>query len=79
MSKNTTLSPADVERLLSDRSVQARAETVEKIAGNLDDNNFSATERAQAEEIFRILANDAEVLVRQTMAQSLKSIPNLPP
>jgi uncharacterized protein (DUF2336 family) len=78
VSKIGTLSPADVERLLNDRSVQARADTVEKIAGNMDDKNFSATERAQAVEIFRILATDAEVLVRKTMAESLKSIPDLP-
>lgn len=78
MSRNTTLSPADVERLLSDRSVKARAETVEKIAEGFEKNGFSEAERAQATEIFRILANDAEVLVRRTMAESLKSIPNLP-
>ncbi|MZR30142.1 DUF2336 domain-containing protein [Sneathiella litorea] len=78
MSNNGSLSPADVERLLMDRSAKARAETVAKIAGGITGTSFSETERREAEEIFRILVNDAEVLVRQTLAESLKSVPDLP-
>ncbi len=78
MSENGSLSPADVERLLSDRSAENRAKTVEKIAGSLVDRKFSDSERAEAEQIFRLLAGDAEVLVRQTLADTLKSIPELP-
>lgn len=78
MSNNGSLSPADVERLLNDRSAAARAETVEKIAGSMTDTGFSETERREAEEIFRILVSDAEVLVRQTLAETLKSVPDLP-
>ena len=78
MSNNGSLSPADVERLLTDRSATVRAETVEKIAGNMSDAGFSETERREAEEIFRIFANDAEVLVRQTLAETLKLVPDLP-
>ena len=78
MSNNGSLSPADVERLLTDRSAEVRAETVEKIAGGMEGKNFTATERREAEEIFRLLVNDAEVLVRQTLAETLKSIPDLP-
>ena len=78
MSNNGSLSPADVERLLTDRSASARAETVEKIAGGITGAGFSETERREAEEIFRILVNDAEVLVRQTLAETLKSVPDLP-
>lgn len=78
MSNNGSLSPADVERLLTDRSATARAETVEKIAGGIVDAGFSETERREAEEIFRLLVNDAEVLVRQTLAETLKSVPDLP-
>ena len=78
MSNNGSLSPADVERLLNDRSATARAETVEKIAGSMTDAGFSETERREAEEIFRILVSDAEVLVRQTLAETLKSVPDLP-
>lgn len=78
MSNNGSLSPADVERLLTDRSATARAETVEKIAGGMTGSGFSASERREAEEIFRLLVNDAEVLVRQTLAETLKSVPDLP-
>lgn len=77
MSKNGSLCPADVERLLTDRSATARAETVEKIAVCMTGTSFSNSERHQAEEIFRILVNDTEVLVRQTLAETLKSIPDL--
>lgn len=78
MSEKGSLSPADVERLLTDRSPEARAKTVEKIAGSLVDHKFSDTERAEAEQIFRLLASDAEVLVRQTLAETLNALPDLP-
>ncbi len=78
MSENGSLSPADVERLLSDRSAENRAKTVEKIAGNLVGHQFSDKERAEAEEIFRVLAGDAEIMVRQTLADTLKNLPDLP-
>ncbi|WP_288901177.1 DUF2336 domain-containing protein [uncultured Sneathiella sp.] len=77
MSNNGSLCPADVERLLTDRSAKARAETVEKIAVNMTGTGFSNKERHEAEEIFRILVNDTEVLVRQTLAETLKSVPDL--
>jgi uncharacterized protein (DUF2336 family) len=75
---NGSLSPADVERLLTDRSAAARAETVGKIAGGMSGSGFSSSERREAEAIFRLLVNDAEVLVRQTLAETLKSVPDLP-
>jgi len=78
VSEKGSLSPADVERLMSDRSAETRAKTVEKIAENMASREFSATERAEAEEIFRLLAGDAEVLVRQALSDTLKSLPDLP-
>ena len=78
MSENGSLSPADVQRLLSDRSPEARAETVGKIANSLTDREFSAAERKEAEAIFRVLVSDAEVLVRQTLSETLKELPDLP-
>lgn len=78
MSENGSLSPADVERLLTDRSAVARAQTVEKIAGGLVGHSFTDKERQEAEQIFRLLVSDAEVLVRQTLAETLKSLPELP-
>lgn len=78
VSENGSLSPADVERLLTDRSAEVRAQTVEKIAGSLTDQKFSESERAEAEQIFRLLVSDAEVMVRQTLAETLKELPDLP-
>ncbi|MBE7638526.1 DUF2336 domain-containing protein [Sneathiella sp. P13V-1] len=78
MSENGSLSPADVQRLLSDRSPEARAETVGKIASSLTDREFSSAERKEAEAIFRVLVSDAEVLVRQTLSETLKELPDLP-
>ena len=78
MSENGSLSPADVERLLSDRSPEARAETVGKIAGSLTEREFSEAERKEAEAIFRVLATDAEVLVRKSLSETLKELPDLP-
>ena len=78
MSENGSLSPADVERLLTDRSAVARAQTVEKIAGGLVGRSYTDKERQEAEQIFRLLVSDAEVLVRQTLAETLKSLPELP-
>lgn len=78
VSTNGSLSPADVERLLTDRSAAARAATVEKIAGGMSGSAFTESERREAEAIFRLLVNDAEVLVRQTLAETLKLVPDLP-
>lgn len=78
VSTNGSLSPADVERLLTDRSAAARAATVEKIAGGMSGSAFTEAERREAEAIFRLLVNDAEVLVRQTLAETLKLVPDLP-
>jgi uncharacterized protein (DUF2336 family) len=78
VSENGSLSPADVERLLSDRSAEARANTVEKIAGSFASQQFSQAERQEAEQIFRLLASDAEILVRQTLAETVKELPDLP-
>ena len=78
VSTNGSLSPADVERLLTDRSAAARAATVEKIAGGMSGSAFTEAERREAEAIFRLLVNDGDVVVRQTLAETLKLVPDLP-
>lgn len=72
------LSEADVARLMSDPSVSARAETAAKIADHFNDYEMSAAERGLAEDIFRSLAKDAEVIVRESLSVHLKSCPDLP-
>lgn len=73
-----TLTQQDVQRLLSDPSSATRAEMATKIAGEFVSDHLSSTERTLAEEIFRLMANDAVVLVRAALASSLKASPSLP-
>lgn len=72
------LSEADVQRLLSDPSVDARVDTAAKVADAFEASQLSDKERELANQIFRIMAKDAEVMVRSTLAHHLKSNPDLP-
>lgn len=67
------LSQEDVERLLTERSTDARADLARKIAGQFDEEGLSPTERRLAEEIIRTMAEDAEVRVRAAVSESLKT------
>ncbi len=75
-----SLSQEDVARLMADPSPDVRAETTSKIAAQYDRKypRMTEAERRLAEEIFRKLAHDAEVLVREALAANLKSTPDLP-
>jgi uncharacterized protein (DUF2336 family) len=72
------LTQADVERLLVNSSPQTRAQTTAKIASQFDAEALSAAERRIAEDIFRALVKDTEILVREALATHLKSTPDLP-
>ncbi len=72
------LTPADVSRLLSDASPRNRAHTTAKIAAQFDAAELSQAERRIAEDIFRVLVEDTEVLVREALAAHLKATPELP-
>lgn len=73
-----SLTQADVTRLLSDSSPRTRARTTAKIAAEFDAAALSEAERRIAEDIFRTLVKDTEVLVREALAAHLKSTPELP-
>ncbi len=73
-----SLTQADVTRLLSDSSPRTRARTTAKIAAEFDAATLSEAERRIAEDIFRTLVKDTEVLVREALAAHLKSTPELP-
>jgi uncharacterized protein (DUF2336 family) len=77
MSRN--LSVSDVRRLLEDPSPAARAETAIKAARTLDESALGSGERAELDQILRLLARDAEVLVRQSLAEHVKVSTRLPP
>jgi uncharacterized protein (DUF2336 family) len=76
--KPIRLTQADVTRLLEDSSPQARARTTAKIAADFDAAALSDAERRIAEDIFRTLVKDTEVLVREALAAHLKSTLELP-
>jgi uncharacterized protein (DUF2336 family) len=67
----TPLTAADVNRLLANPSADSRIEAVGKVAESFDEDIGDA-ERAIAEQIFRLMVKDAEVRVREALADSLK-------
>ncbi len=73
-----SLSLSDVTRLLAEPSAQARAEVAGKLAQDIDNPALSANEIRLAQDIIRILANDIEATVRQTISQSLRCSARLP-
>lgn len=75
----THLTKADVNRLLSDPSGTARAETAAKIARQFAQTSLSRSEREIAEQIIRVMARDAEIRVREALAVNLKDCDDLPP
>lgn len=72
------LTPADVQKLLSDPSAEARVETTVKVAQGYSGSELSANERKIAEDILRALSKDVEVRVREALAAHIKAAPNLP-
>jgi len=72
------LTAADVQRLIANPSGEARAETAAKVAEAFELGSLSETERQLAEQIFRVMVQDVEVKVRESLSSHLKSSANLP-
>ena len=72
------LSQDDVVRLLTDPSGTARAAAAAKIAADFGQGGMGPAERKIAEEIFRLMVRDAEVRVREALAQNLKRSRDVP-
>ncbi len=72
------LTKDDVARLLADPSPEHRALLAGKVAGQFDSQALTASERQLALDIVRLMAQDAVLRVRQSLAENLKSSPNLP-
>ena len=67
------LSKSDVERLLTDPSVDARADAPPKIATDYDAAaDFGEQEKKLAAEIFSLMCKDVEERVRGALAANLK-------
>ena len=75
---SSTLSHADVARLLAEPSANTRAGLAGKLGTELDSPRLAAHELELAQDIVRILAKDVEAGVRSALAQSVRSARNLP-
>ena len=74
----STLTPADVSRLLAQPSVAVRAELAGKVAREIDGAPLTPGELAIAQDIARVMAHDVAVTVRRALAESLRRASRLP-
>jgi len=74
----TSLSSADVAKLLQDPNSDNKAAAITKVAATYGGADISDKEREIAESIFRHLLKDAAVRVRRALAESLKDNPDVP-
>lgn len=74
----TTLTQADVAKLLAEPSPSVRAEIAGKLAGELDSPQLNDSELKLAHDVVRLMAKDVEVTVRQALSQSLRRATRLP-
>lgn len=76
-SKDMKRKVEEVGALLADVSPEDRAEAASELAGKFDES-LSAGQKRIAEDIFRVMLRDAEVLVRQALSETLKQNPAIP-
>jgi uncharacterized protein (DUF2336 family) len=74
----SSLTQADVAKLLSEPSPTARAELAGKVALEVDNPRLNEQELRLAQDIVRVLARDVEVAVRASLAHSLRRAVRLP-
>ncbi|MDV6333033.1 DUF2336 domain-containing protein [Asticcacaulis sp. 201] len=74
----TTLSDIDIERLVRSENADDRAVATHKICRVMERGRLGDTDRAAAQEIIRMLAQDAAELVRRALAVTLRTSELLP-
>lgn len=72
------LTDSDIRTLIKGPTDESRAHAAHKICRCIDEAQLSPEERAHAESILAIMAEDAAVLVRRALAVALKNSPKLP-
>ena len=72
------LTDSDIRTLIKGVDDGERAHAAHKICRCIEDAELSAEERAHAQSILAIMAQDAAVLVRRALAVALKNSPKLP-
>ncbi len=73
-----SLTDSDIRTLIKGPTEEDRAQAAHKICRSIDEAALSADERAHAEAIMSLMAQDAAVLVRRSLAVALKNSPKLP-
>lgn len=73
-----SLTQDDIRRLVKGESPEERAKAAHKICRRIDGAELGEADRASAQAILEVLAQDAAVLVRRTMSVTLRNSPNLP-
>jgi uncharacterized protein (DUF2336 family) len=74
----SSLSQNDVAKLLAEPSAEVRSELAAKLALELDSPRLTESELLLAQDIVRLMAKDVEVMVRQSLAESLRKAVRLP-
>jgi uncharacterized protein (DUF2336 family) len=74
----SSLTQADVARLLAEPSAAVRAEVAHKLALDIDNTALSEAEVALANDIVRIMARDVEATVRRALSENLRRARHLP-
>lgn len=74
----SSLSQADVARLLAQPSVDVRSELAAKVGQEIDSTRLTPDELAIAQDIARVMAQDVAQTVRQALAESLRRAVRLP-
>lgn len=75
---NSSLSQADVARLVAEPSPLVRAELAGKVGSEIDSPALTEAELAMVQDIVRIMANDAAESVRAALSQNIRESAHLP-
>src|SRR5262245_44952192 len=74
----SSLTEEDVRRLVRGDSAEARANAAHKICKRIESLDLSDDDRASAQQVLELMANDTAVLVRRALAVTLRNSPKLP-
>src|ERR1700733_11657423 len=74
----SSLTQADVARLLAEPSAAVRAEVAHKLAQDIDSTTLSEAEIELANDVVRIMARDVEATVRRALSENLRRARHLP-
>jgi len=68
----------EIDRLLTEEMPDVRIELLKRVAESHQTRKYSLHELVVAEQIFRVLVQDTEVIVRESLAQALKENSGIP-